>query len=63
MFTFVLLEKVVIFVRQEEQIMITKKECIRLLQSCSGTLRERFGVRTLCLFGSVARNEQKRPAM
>ena len=30
-----------------------------MLQSCSGTLRERFGVRTLCLFGSVARNEQK----
>jgi len=45
--------------RQEEQIMITKKECIRLLQSCSDTLREHFGVRTLCLFGSVARNEQK----
>lgn len=39
--------------------MINRKECIRLLQSCSGTLRERFGVRTLCLFGSVARNEQK----
>ena len=39
--------------------MITKNECIKLLQSCADTLRERFGVRTLRLFGSVARDEQK----
>lgn len=39
--------------------MKTKSECIKLLQSCSGVLRQRFGVHTLRLFGSVARNEQK----
>lgn len=39
--------------------MITKNECIHVLQLYAKTLRERFGVRTLCLFGSVARNEQK----
>ena len=38
--------------------MITKDECIKLLQSCADTLREQFGVRTLRLFGSVARDEQ-----
>ena len=38
--------------------MKTKDEYIKLLQSCATILREQFGVRTLCLFGSVARNEQ-----
>lgn len=39
--------------------MISKSECIKLLQSCADILRERFEVRTMCLFGSVARDEQK----
>ena len=30
--------------------MITKNECIHVLQLYAETLRERFGVRTLCLF-------------
>lgn len=38
--------------------MKSKNEYIRLLQSCSDMLRERFGVRSLRLFGSVARDEQ-----
>lgn len=39
--------------------MKTKSEYIRLLQSCADTLRHRFGVRSLRLFGSVARDEQR----
>lgn len=38
--------------------MKSKNEYIRLLQSSSDMLRERFGVRSLRLFGSVARDEQ-----
>lgn len=38
--------------------MLTKSECIALLQSCAGELRRRFNVRSLRLFGSVARDEQ-----
>ncbi len=37
---------------------MTRQECTQLLQSCSAELRERFGVRRLVLFGSVARGEQ-----
>jgi len=39
--------------------MLTKNECISLLQSCADILRQRFDVHTLRLFGSVARDEQK----
>lgn len=39
--------------------MKTKSEYIRIIQSCSATLKQRFGVRSLKLFGSVARDEQK----
>lgn len=39
--------------------MKTKQECIDILRSCSGVLKRKFGVRTLRLFGSVARNEQQ----
>lgn len=38
--------------------MKSKNEYIHLLQSSSDMLRERFGVRSLRLFGSVARDEQ-----
>lgn len=38
--------------------MKTKKEYIDILKSCGHDLEQRFGVRSLCLFGSVARNEQ-----
>ena len=39
--------------------MKTRSEYIALLQSSSNVLRERFGVCSLRLFGSVAREEQK----
>ena len=39
--------------------MKTKSEYVRLLQSCGDVLRHRCGVRSLRLFGSVARDEQK----
>lgn len=39
--------------------METKSEYIQQLQSCADVLRQRFGVRSLRLFGSVARGEQK----
>ena len=39
--------------------MKTRSEYIALLQSSSNVLRERFGVYSLRLFGSVARDEQK----
>lgn len=38
--------------------MKTKNEYIELIQSCADTLRQRFGVSSLRLFGSVARDEQ-----
>lgn len=40
-------------------VMKTKSEYIKLLQSCADVLRQRFGIRSLCIFGSVAREEQK----
>lgn len=39
--------------------MITRSQCINLLHSCSDVLRQRFGIKSLCLFGSLARGEQK----
>lgn len=39
--------------------MKTKNEYIEILKRCATVLRTRFGVRSLCLFGSVAREEQK----
>lgn len=39
--------------------MKTKKECIKLLTSYSDVLRQKFGVTSLRLFGSVARGEEK----
>ena len=39
--------------------MITRTKCVALLQSCADILRQRFDVRSLRLFGSVARDEQK----
>lgn len=38
-------------------VMKTKSE-IKLLQACADELRQRFGVRSLRFFGSVARDEQ-----
>ncbi len=38
--------------------MRTKQEYINMLKSCTDVLRKRFGVRSLRLFGSVARDEQ-----
>lgn len=38
--------------------MKTRNEYINLLQTSASLLKERFGVRSLRLFGSVARNEQ-----
>lgn len=39
--------------------MKTKSEYIQLLRSSANVLQERFGVHSLRLFGSVARDEQK----
>lgn len=40
--------------------MKTRQEYINIILSCSNVLRQKFGVRTLRLFGSVARGEQKK---
>lgn len=39
--------------------MRTKSECIKLLTSYADILRQKFGVTSLRLFGSVARGEEK----
>ena len=39
--------------------MINKTDCITKLRNCRDVMTERFGVRSMRLFGSVARNEQK----
>ena len=38
-------------------LMKSQREYIELLKSHADDLRERFGITSLCLFGSVARNE------
>jgi predicted nucleotidyltransferase len=38
--------------------MKTQNDYIQLIASCAQELRQRFGIRTLQVFGSVARNEQ-----
>jgi predicted nucleotidyltransferase len=39
--------------------MISKKDCIEKLKNSKNVIVEKFGVRSMKLFGSVARNEQK----
>lgn len=38
---------------------MSKTDYIAILQSCNETLRRNFGIKSLCLFGSIARNEHK----
>ncbi len=38
--------------------MIDKIECIKTLKTCKDVVAQRFGVHSMRLFGSVARNEQ-----
>lgn len=38
--------------------MISRAECIHKLQTCKNVVADKFGVRSMRLFGSVARNEQ-----
>ena len=38
--------------------MINRTECIQKLEACKDVVADRFGVRSMRLFGSVARNEQ-----
>ena len=38
---------------------LSRKECIDLLKTCSETLRSEYGITSLRLFGSTARDEQK----
>ena len=38
--------------------MISKKDCIEKLKNSKNVIVEKFGVRSMRLFGSVARNEQ-----
>lgn len=40
-------------------VMKSKQECIEIIDRHSPVLRQEFGIRSLCIFGSVARNEQK----
>ncbi len=39
--------------------MITKDECVHLIESCADVLRRQYEVSSLKIFGSVARNEQR----
>ena len=39
--------------------MINKENCIKQLKACKDQLINNFGVSSMLLFGSVARNEQK----
>ena len=39
-------------------VMINRAECIKKLQACKNVVTEKFGVHSMRLFGSVARNEQ-----
>ena len=39
--------------------MKSKQEYIEIIDRNSSVLRNEFGIRSLCLFGSVARNEQR----
>ena len=38
---------------------MSRKECIDLLKNCSNTLKSEYGITSLRLFGSTARDEQK----
>ena len=38
---------------------MSRKECIDILKTCSDTLRRKYGISSLRLFGSTARDEQK----
>ena len=38
--------------------MINRAECIQKLQACKNVVTDKFGVHSMRLFGSVARNEQ-----
>lgn len=38
---------------------MSRKECIDILKTCSETLRSEYGITSLRLFGSTARDEQK----
>lgn len=38
--------------------MINRAECIQKLQTCKNVVADKFGVHSMRLFGSVARNEQ-----
>ena len=38
---------------------MSKTECIKTLQTCSNTLKRDFGIVSMRLFGSTARDEQK----
>ena len=39
--------------------MIDRTECIQRLEACKNVVAEKFGVHSMRLFGSVARDEQK----
>ncbi len=36
---------------------MTKEECIRVLKSCMHVLKEKYGIKSLSLFGSTSRDE------
>jgi hypothetical protein len=51
--------KVSIFAPYKHHSSMSRKECIDLLKTCSETLRREYGITSLRLFGSTARDEQK----
>ena len=50
---------VCIFAPNKRWISMSRKECIDLLKNCSNTLKSEYGITSLRLFGSTARDEQK----
>ena len=38
---------------------MSREECIDLLKNCSETLKSEYGITSMLLFGSTARDEQK----
>lgn len=50
--------KSLIFAVQKRFAMISKDKCIEQLKACKEQLTQKFGVSSMLLFGSVARNEQ-----
>lgn len=56
---FAINKKKCLSLRRQTIMTMDRSDCIRILQMCSSTLKNDYGIKSLRLFGSVARNEQK----